>query len=429
MFRAVRRARRVVSLVRAPARASRAADLWLVDLRWIAAGGMLVTTLVAHALVPGLALAPLLALVGAVALANVAWRARLARARTGESWVGWQLAGDLLLLAGVLWFSGGVDNPFAAFLTFQIVLAGLLGGGDAAVRTAALALVLLALLVFAPPLPLASARWPAELVVRLAHLVALVGLGAFIGLSVYAVGNRVAQMQRESESRERLAMLGRIAGGMAHELNTPLATILLASRELVAAARAHDEAVVTQLSEALVSEAERASELIELLRGEVRAGRLERVDVGRLAREVTHAELDRLGFRGERAVDASDGLDAWASAAGVARILANVLTNAVQATAQLATPHVSVRVSADGDVVRVVVADDGPGIRAEVLRHLGEPFRTTRELEGGTGLGLYVCSVLAARMGAQLAIECPEGGSTRVTLAVQRRAPGAPDAG
>lgn len=423
MFSAVRRARRVVSLVRRPPLTLRAADRWLVGLRWIAAVGMLATTLAAKAVVPGLPLAPLLGLIGAVAVVNLVWLRRIDRAEPGESFVGAQIAGDMIVLAAILWFSGGVDNPFAGFMTFQIALAGILRGGAIGVRMTALALVLLAILMFAPPFPLATSRWPAELVLRLSHLASLVGLGAFVGLSAYVYGQRIDQAQRESESNERLAMLGRIAGGMAHELNTPLATILLASDELVAAGREHGDEVIAQLAETLAHEARRASDVIELLRGRVRSDqRLERVDVAGLARRTTAPELARLGFAGRTIVAAPGPAEAWAAPAGLHRILVNVLTNAVQATAKVADPQIVVTVSEDADRVALQVADNGPGIPAEVLDQVGEPFRTTKELEGGTGLGLYVCSVLAERMGAHLALESSDAGATRVTLTLRKRA-------
>src|SRR5262245_16259952 len=105
------------------------ADLWLIRLRWVAIAGMLATTVVAERFVPRLDVLPLLAVLAGIAALNIAWTA-LARRR---ALVTLQLYVDVLALAAMLWFSGGAANPFAAFLSFHIVLAGLLSGARACI--------------------------------------------------------------------------------------------------------------------------------------------------------------------------------------------------------------------------------------------------------------------------------------------------------
>ena len=124
MSRTSRVARRVIALgERNPLLPPQVADPWLVGLRWVAAFGMLGTTLLAKTLVPALDSRPILGLVAAVAALNLVWREVLRRAE--RTFVIEQLVCDMLLLGAILWFSGGVTNPFASFLTFQIALAGL----------------------------------------------------------------------------------------------------------------------------------------------------------------------------------------------------------------------------------------------------------------------------------------------------------------
>ena len=82
--------------------------------------------------------------------------------------------------------------------------------------------------------------------------------------------------------------------------------------------------------------------------------------------------------------------------------------------------RVEVDVWDDGATVAVAVKDNGPGITDELLPRLGEPFQTTKEDSGGTGLGLYVSGLLAEKMGATLQLESKPGEGTRVTLSLQR---------
>src|SRR5262249_61022682 len=105
----------------------------------------------------------------------------------------------------------------------------------------------------------------------------------------------------------------------------------------------------------------------------------------------------------------------------VCQILSNVLKNAVQAVASRPSPEIAVRVkSRRGGRIEIAVEDNGPGISPSLLARIGEPFQTTKADSGGMGLGLYVSSVLAERMGGSLAVENAgnfEG--TRVILTIR----------
>src|SRR5262249_55978891 len=159
------------------------------------------------------------------------------------------------------------SNPFAAFLTFHIVLAGLLSGGRVSVLVAALTLASIAVLSLAAPLPLESSPLGPAGARRVGAIVSLATLSAFIGFFVFVYVQRVGQLRVESARNEKLAMLGRLVGAMSHELNTPLATILLASKDIVHMAA---DPEVTRLGQTIVDEVERASEVIGLVRGHVK---------------------------------------------------------------------------------------------------------------------------------------------------------------
>jgi hypothetical protein len=151
-------------------------------------------------------------------------------------------------------------------------------------------------LAFAEPLPALSNRLATSATV--ACLVSLSALLAAFG-SVYA--QRLSQLRAETARNEKLAVLGRLVGSMSHELNTPLATILLSSRDLRDYESSIDEAERAQLIATIVREAERANDIVGLVRGHVGPDQsTEPVELAEFVERFATEELDRLGFEGER---------------------------------------------------------------------------------------------------------------------------------
>jgi two-component system, sensor histidine kinase RegB len=413
-----------VLLSQATPPSSETADRWLIRLRWMAIGGMLATTLIAKQLVPGLALRPILGTLAAIFALNVGWLLLVMRREPGRpTLVGPQVALDVVAVTAMLWCSGGTGNPFAAFLTFHIVLAGLLCGWRTSMIVAGLTFLAIGVLCFAPPLPLATAPLGGDRVQVIGRIVSLASLSAFIGFFVYVYVQRMEQLRAESARNEKLAMLGRLVGTMSHEINTPLATILLASKDLVEVGRELGSAEASRLAQTIVDEAERASAVVGLMRGHVRPDlHREPLELSSFVGDFVARELARLGYKGEVDLQAPTQVPAVVFKAGLCQVLSNLLTNAVQATAtQPRTPHIEVAVARRRARVEVSVRDNGPGVPPAVLAHAGEPFQTTKRDAGGMGLGLYVCSVLAERMDGAVHLENVDQGGTRATLSLRER--------
>jgi two-component system, sensor histidine kinase RegB len=403
------------------------ADRWLIQLRWTAIAGMVATTVASRKLVPDLRLGPLVAGIAAITLGNLAWTWHVRRAPRpagGElparGLVRAQLVGDVLANAWMLWFSGGLENPFAGFLTFHIALSGLLCARGTTVLLALLTLSAIGVLAGAPPLPLASAPLGGERIRQLGDLVSLTSLTLFLGFFVVVFAHRLDELRQQNLRNERLAMLGRMVGGMSHELSTPLATILLASRDLVDVARETGSEDAATLAETVAGEARRASDIISLMRGQIRLDqRMESVELTRFVRELVEAELGRLGYGGELAFDTPRPLRANVLRPALQQVLTNLLANAVEATSDTALPRLWVSVEQSGEVCEIAVSDNGPGLCPEIAGRLGEPFQTTKTSQGGMGLGLYISSMMASRMNAVLRMESVETGGAKVTLCLR----------
>ncbi len=406
------------------------AESWLVRLRWGALLGMALTIVAARAVVPGLALSGPLAVLVAIALVQVGWilalrargeaRHQEAEALPARSTVGAQLSLDVLSLAAMLWVTGGTTNPFVDFVTFQIAIAGLVCPPRVTLGIAALALGAVLGLTQAPPLELSSARWGAEATARAASHVALAAHGAILGFFVYMTARRIEQLRDEAGRNEKLAILGKLVGGMCHELGTPIATILLAGKDLAESDLGDPE--LSHLARTVAGEAQRASEIIGLLRGQIRPDpSTDTVEARAFVREIADAELDRAGFRGERSFPKGEPVTATVLTAAVRQIVSNAVRNAAEALREVEGARVEVRVRASPREVVISVEDNGPGFSPEVLARLGEPFQTTKPSSQGLGLGLYTSSMIAERVGASLRVESGAGQGARVVLALPRR--------
>jgi two-component system sensor histidine kinase RegB len=407
-------------------------DRWLIRLRWLALIGMLTTTLVAESLVPGLPSGPILSMLAVVAASNLGWLVATLRAPAGRT-VPWQLAADVLSLGAVLWLSGGLDNPFAVFLVFQIVLAGLLASRKTTIAITLLVLVVAGALFTAPPLALGSAPRGPWLVRALGNTFSIVALAAVTGAFVVVFVYRLEVLRDEAQRSERLAALGRVVAAMCHELNTPLGTILIAGKDLALLARELPDGAqrdeLALLADTVTDQARRASDIIGLLRGHVAPGtQLQAVRLDEFVPRYVRGELERLGYRGGLALHVAPGLEASVFQAALCQILTNLLANAVDAmSARGQHAHLTVEVArGEPGTILITLDDNGVGVDPSLSGRLGEPFQTTKDPHRGTGLGLYASTLLAERMGGALALESRQNWGTRVTLTLREAAEGVP---
>lgn len=232
---------------------------------------------------------------------------------------------------------------------------------------------------------------------------------------------RQKALERHLAEEEKLAAIGRLAGGMSHHINNILAAVS-ARVEMALATR---DAQASQ--QALRLTGESIDRLSNLTRNLLLFSGAEHSHVGACRPEVIARRVVQR-FRNELVGDAvrleadiGEVPAAQLDAQDFQQVLENLLLNARQAVAESGT--ITVRLAAEGTGVALTVEDSGHGIAEDDLPHVFEPFWTTRgSLAGGTGgalgLGLTVAHGLVTAAGGSLALDSLPGRGTTVTAAL-----------
>ncbi len=212
---------------------------------------------------------------------------------------------------------------------------------------------------------------------------------------------------------ERLAAVGELAGGVAHEINNPL-MIILGQVHLLLQSHSSDE-ILAGLG-AIDAATKRAASIVRdlLLFAERFPLHPCRISVAEQLRHVLSLERHRLeahGVRVEAAIEETS--EVWADAARLQEAFLHLILNAEQAMAAAHGSGVlSIRVLPSDTGVRVEVADDGPGIPPDHLPRIFNPFFTTKGPGEGRGLGLSVAHSIVAEHNGRLTVRNrPEGGA------------------
>ncbi|MBX3463465.1 MAG: HAMP domain-containing protein [Planctomycetes bacterium] len=226
---------------------------------------------------------------------------------------------------------------------------------------------------------------------------------------------RVAARSREVVRTARLAELGTVAAGIAHEINNPLASIVACAEGLLRdQERTPDEARLRAYLQIVQQEAMRARDITTRLLRFAHQGdhREEPVWLGAEVREVAplfHHQFADAGVRLQLEVPPR-GPVVTGDAGEWRQVVFNLLRNALDVSPAGSTVHVTAG-EADGTVV-LRVRDQGPGIAEAAQERLFEPFFTTKAPGKGTGLGLAIVHrIVTAHRGAIRAANVPGGGA------------------
>ncbi|HSQ67611.1 MAG TPA: ATP-binding protein [Polyangiaceae bacterium] len=265
-----------------------------------------------------------------------------------------------------------------------------------------------------------------------------------------------ASAQGNVAHAEKLAALGTVVAGVAHEINNPLSSVLLFAgalklqvgpllamneelqrraaegrglspedvQRLVVRSRTGSGAREARaMLEDMEANVQTIADIVRDLRIYARADENEEpqiVDVTRLLDQVLRIVGPQIEARGHIERDYAPELPALAlPRSRIVQVLTNILVNAGQAIGEVQRPIHRVRVvaRADAEFVAVSIADTGPGIAPEILERVFDPFFTTKEIGAGTGLGLAISQQILRRLGGDLIVESVHGeGATFIAL-------------
>lgn len=220
------------------------------------------------------------------------------------------------------------------------------------------------------------------------------------------------ETQQKLVESERMAAIGHLVAGVAHEINTPVGVGITGASHLEeATGHIGDQLNAGSLSrgalldylaemregcELIQYNLRRAGDLIQRFK-EVAVSHIahekQHFDLGDLVREVCNSLKPSLQEKGAQLVVESEGpVPVDTSAGAIAQVLTNLVMNSLMhGFDQVERGRIGIRLRSEGERIRLIYTDNGCGLDTAIIDHVFEPFYTTRRGAGGTGLGLYIC--------------------------------------
>ncbi len=253
--------------------------------------------------------------------------------------------------------------------------------------------------------------------------------GTLVSVSTWNEVTRLSEMQDQLGRSRRLASVGQLAAGVAHEVNNPLAAITTCAeaimRDLQDPSRlASGTTHWNYYLEEIVRQSLRCKEITRGLLDLTRQRPAKRVltNINAVAKDCARVALQRAGSQAEFEIKLEELGEIATDAEMVRQILDNLLTNAVDALGdQKGTVIVSTWRA--GDQVIIEVADTGSGVPPDVLAKIFDPFFSTKGPGKGYGLGLAISLTLAESLGGGINVDSKPDEGSRFRLWLPRRAP------
>jgi signal transduction histidine kinase len=243
-----------------------------------------------------------------------------------------------------------------------------------------------------------------------------------LGITLQEKLEREKEIESQLRHTERLASLGRLVAGVAHEVRNPLATIRL---RVQMCRRDADNPQVKQSCDVALQEIERMNGMVNRLLGFARPVqlRLEAADLRNLVEERMASFHDWATKSGVAMVAdfPREDVPLQLDKDRMAQVFDNVIQNAIEAMSEgggtlSVTLAPQVKTAANGNGVCIEFRDTGKGMHASVASHVFDPFFTTKPT--GTGLGLSICHELVQAHGGDIHVDSVEGRGTRVQVTI-----------
>ncbi len=405
---------------------------WFIRLRWLAAAGIVIAAAVVAAIGIPVSWRILLGLAALLGGLNALFVVLSRRGVPPLPFTWWQVVVDLTVLTLALHVSGGIENPFAFFYVFHVIIASILLPVRMSYAVAGLAaacflgMAVLEHLHVLGHAELGLVRWRDPRYLAGAAMV----MASTLLIATYLASTIMEGLRRKDEEvrrfnerllqTEKLAGLGQLAAGIAHELNTPLASIAGYAEELAELSRGNGEKV-GKYTEVIRSQTERCRGITQSLLNFARKSefRLQPVDVNAILREaIDYLRFKKRVERMEIVTDLRAVPPVQADPGQLLQVFLSILINAADAVEGRGG---TISVRSDGDrEVRVTIADTGCGIPRENLKKIFEPFFTTKEPGKGTGLGLSLSYGIVKQLGGSIDLKSEVGQGTEVTITLAR---------
>ena len=404
-------------------------NLWLlIQLRWFAVGGQVLTILIVHR---GLGVAlPLLAMSVVIAFLVALNLISHIRHYYGRDITNVELFSELLLdivaLTIQLHLSGGATNPFIALYLLQVALgAVLLRAWSVWLLVGVTAAAFVWLMRSYLPLALPEGADLLTLYIQGAF-VTFVLAAALLTVFIQRIDRNLrirdahlADLRQRAAEETHIVRMGLLASGAAHELGTPLATLSVILNDWRRLPLFKGDPDLVQEIAEMQGQIDRCKAIVTgilMSSGEARGEAPTRTTVNRFVDEMvsewrSHRSPPILASENRFAPDATIVADSV-----LKQIVFNLFDNAIEAS-----PHwVGIAVERADDHLVVTVTDRGPGFRPEILAEFGKPYRSTKG-RPGSGLGLFlVVNVMRKLGGAVDAANRPEGGAqVRLSLPLE----------
>jgi len=417
-----------------PGAAGRRNMLLLIQLRWLAVIGQVVTIAVVHwGLKIPLPLGMLLLAPAGLAVMNLASApVTLRRHSVTDPELMLALFVDVAALTWLLFFSGGAGNPFVALYLMQIVLAAVLlrppyAWGFVLVTSACLML----LAVWHQPLllpPDTDAHMGLIQAGALVNFILIaVLLVAFVTRSTQNVRARdayLADARQQAAEQDHIVRMGLLASGAAHELGTPLASLSVILSDWKRMPALTGDADLTSDIAEMQAEVERCKTIVTgilMSAGEARGEAPTITTLGGFLSEIVAEWREKSNdamavvLRGPTPRDPRIIADP-----ALKQVFSALLDNAQEAGGE----RMVIAATLDDDLLAVEFNDDGPGFAPEILERMGQPYQSTKG-RAGAGLGLFLLvNVMRKLGGGVVAANRRDGGaSVRLTLPLEALAP------
>ena len=225
--------------------------------------------------------------------------------------------------------------------------------------------------------------------------------------------SKIQEQQLQIMSSAKMAALGEMAAGIAHEINNPLASIM--ARAQVLGEMAHERPAVAlermcEFTDKISQMSERIARIIRSLRFFARDGEMDPLEARPLRELIDETlELCRARFRSQNVnIEVrlqSESLVIWSRPVQISQVLLNLLSNAFDAVTQLEERWVVIEAKKSSQGLILSVTDSGSGIQDAIASKIMLPFFTTKEVGAGTGLGLSISSGIIQGHGGTLHLD------------------------